>query len=208
MGIFGSGRRKQIVVDRQFQVQAAIIGAIYILAVATSLVIPLFNMVKATNILLEGHSEEMVEVFRSQQQYTIISLVVFFVSLTGAWVAFTLWRTHKVAGPVVKITRFIHEVAAGNFSHRITLRTGDELQALASALNVMTENLEERERTIREELHAQIQAARTDIYNSSSAERSIEALDRLNTGIDHSFHTRPAATPQQDGSEEEDLIYS
>jgi nitrogen fixation/metabolism regulation signal transduction histidine kinase len=123
---------------------------IYIVAVAVCLALPLVNTMKSVGVLLEGRSEDLVSYYTTQQNYTIASLVLFFVGILGAWTVFMLWRTHKIAGPLVKITRYIHQFATGNFADRIQLREKDQLQALAGALNSMAASLEERDRAIRE----------------------------------------------------------
>jgi methyl-accepting chemotaxis protein len=120
------------------------------------------------------------------------------VGILGAWTVFSLWRTHKIAGPLVKITRYIHQFATGNFKDRIELRTGDQMQALARALNNMAGSLEERDRAIREETLDQIEAVRCSLLDTPSAERAIQTLERLSEGISHSFDEKwEAPTPEE-----------
>ena len=112
MKIFGDGRRRTIVVDRSFQYRATIVGLVYIVAVAVVISLPLMSMMRSTDLLLQGRSQELISLYRNQQTHTILALSVFFAGLVVAWTLFTLWRTHKVAGPIVKMTRHIHRMAS------------------------------------------------------------------------------------------------
>ena len=69
-----------------------------------------------------------------------ILLTVFIVSLF--YVVFKV--THKYYGPLVSIARFVDGISKGDYSQRLVLRKGDELQQLAKDLNQMAENLEKR----------------------------------------------------------------
>ena len=69
-----------------------------------------------------------------------VLLSVFIVSLF--YVVFKV--THKYYGPLVSIARFVDGISKGDYSQRLVLRKGDELQQLAMDLNQMAENLEKR----------------------------------------------------------------
>lgn len=51
---------------------------------------------------------------------------------------------HKYAGPLVPILRSIETIAAGDYSHKITIREGDQLHSLVIALNNLTDTLAKR----------------------------------------------------------------
>ena len=160
-------------------------------------------------MLLEGRSEELVQVYHRQQMYTIVSLLIFFVGLVVAWTMFSLWRTHKVAGPIVKLTRHIHMFSAGKFSDRIQLRDRDELQALARALNEMAESLEERDEKLRSEIRRVIEANRQRFYNSSSAETGVQAFEQLVRDVDGMFTVaEPRQAVPESATEAEEPAYS
>ena len=53
-------------------------------------------------------------------------------------------QTHRVVGPMKRITQALKAIGAGDFSQRITLREGDALQELAHTINRMAEHLEAR----------------------------------------------------------------
>lgn len=64
--------------------------------------------------------------------------VAFLLMLAG-----TAIRAKRVTGPLKEMTAAARELAAGYFGKRIKVRTGDELETLAEALNGMASRLEE-----------------------------------------------------------------
>lgn len=183
-------RRKKVLVDRRFQLRATVIGVCYIAAMAAFLFFPLLETLKSLEVLAQAHSEDLATFYRKQQTYTITSASLFIAGILGAWTVFTLWRTHKVAGPIVKITRHVHQFATGNFEGRIQLREGDELQALATALNDMATSLEERDHAIRSEVLAQIDALKRSLYDTPRAETAIHDVQELVESVNRSFDAK------------------
>jgi len=57
-------------------------------------------------------------------------------------VSFTMVYTHRILGPTAAMTRHIRALKNGFYSHRISLRSRDELQELANELNELAETLE------------------------------------------------------------------
>jgi methyl-accepting chemotaxis protein len=202
MGIFSHGRRRKILVDRRFQIGTTVVGLVYISAVAVFLTVPLFEMMKHVDVLLGSHSDELASFYKAQQRATTTSFLLFMFGILGGWTLFSLWRTHKIAGPLVKITRYVHQFAAGNFKDRIQLRSGDQLQALAQALNNMAGSLEERDQAIREETLDQIEAVRCSLMDTPSAERAIQTLERLSEGVNRSYEATWGAPTQEEAPKE------
>ncbi len=58
-------------------------------------------------------------------------------------VIFSLYLTHRVAGPLYRLEQSAQELRKGNLYLRIKLREGDDLQELAEALNATVKNLDE-----------------------------------------------------------------
>jgi len=54
----------------------------------------------------------------------------------------SVFVSHKIAGPVYRLEESAKIIASGDFSRRIKLRSGDELQELADAFNTMTDSLD------------------------------------------------------------------
>jgi len=52
--------------------------------------------------------------------------------------------THRYYGPLIAVERFVEGITHGDYSRRVILRKGDELQELAESLNQMAKELEGR----------------------------------------------------------------
>ena len=79
-------------------------------------------------------------------QLTTVGLVVTFELLIFAplvvWLG--LRMTHRVAGPLVRITAALQQMAAGNYQQHLTLRKGDSLQEVAELINPLATTLRSR----------------------------------------------------------------
>jgi adenylate cyclase len=61
----------------------------------------------------------------------------------GAFLAFALayWLAHRMSGPIRQLEDGVERIGAGQFDHRITIASGDELEQLANRFNQMAEEL-------------------------------------------------------------------
>ncbi len=82
------------------------------------------------------------EVFYTNVTRLLICIFIF----TLVFFATILKLTHSYYGPIVALNRYILELKNGNFSLRIKLRKGDELQGIANNLNELAETLEKRKK--------------------------------------------------------------
>src|SRR6266571_1822960 len=91
-------------------------------------------------------------VHKIQRTYAIwFGLFMFFSSL----LVFSMFVTHRLAGPLFRLEQTARELIRGNLALRIRLRKGDELHELAGLLNEVLDTLEQAFRGIREsEAHA------------------------------------------------------
>ncbi len=79
-------------------------------------------------------------------QFTTVGLMVTLELLLIApiviWIGIRL--THKVAGPLVRISAALQQMAEGDFNVHLKLREGDSLVELAEAINVLAVSLRSR----------------------------------------------------------------
>jgi HAMP domain-containing protein len=104
--------------------------------------------------------------------------------LIPAAAVFSIYLTHRVAGPLFRIEQTAREMIQGNLALRIRLRKGDELHELAGLVNETFDNLEKAFREIREsEAHAR--EALSWIIDEMKKQPSVnrEVLDRLATAL-------------------------
>ena len=104
--------------------------------------------------------------------------------LIPAAAVFSIYLTHRVAGPLFRIELTAREMIRGNLALRIRLRKGDELHELAGLVNETLGNLEKAFREIREnETHAR--EALSWIMDEMKKQPSVnpQMLDRLATAL-------------------------
>ncbi len=83
-------------------------------------------------------------VFNDILMRNVIFLVISILAYIVAMVILIIRSRHKYSGPLVSVQKFIEAVTRGEYSHRIVIRKGDEMQELVVALNDMAEHLERR----------------------------------------------------------------
>src|SRR5439155_18718309 len=104
--------------------------------------------------------------------------------LIPAAAAFSMYVTHRLAGPLFRLEQTARELIRGNLALRIRLRKGDELHELAGLLNEVLETLEQAFRGIREsQAHARevLSWIMDEMRKQPSVNR--EVLNRLETAL-------------------------
>ncbi len=96
---------------------------------------------------------------RAADQFLVLAQTVTvwpaLVVLIPAAAVFSIYVTHRLAGPLFRLEQTARELIRGNLALRIRLRKGDELHELAGLLNEVLDTLEQAFRGIREsEAHA------------------------------------------------------
>lgn len=74
----------------------------------------------------------------------VLLLVASILAYILAMVILIIRSRHKYSGPLVSVQKFIEAVTRGEYSHRIVIRKGDEMQELVVLLNDMADQLERR----------------------------------------------------------------
>ena len=59
-----------------------------------------------------------------------------------AQIVFGIYMSHKLAGPVVNMTRVMEKARSGDYSVRVNFRSGDDLEELSVKLNTVLETLD------------------------------------------------------------------
>lgn len=73
-----------------------------------------------------------------------MKLAALFVAYIAILFTVVFKMTHRYYGPLVSIERFVSQISEGDYSRRVIIRKGDELQRLVSLLNTMAARLERR----------------------------------------------------------------
>ncbi|TAL11172.1 MAG: methyl-accepting chemotaxis protein [Nitrospirae bacterium] len=100
--------------------------------------------------------------------------------------AFSIYLTHRVAGPLFRVEHAAREMIRGNLALRIRLRKGDELQELAGLINEALTNLDRAFLEIRDS-QAHSREALSWILDDMKKQATVnrEVLGRLETALEH-----------------------
>lgn len=83
----------------------------------------------------------LLEIIRAYSLYILLLGII----ISG----FSLFLSHRIAGPLYRLERSVEEITKGNLAFKIVLRKKDEARELADGMNIMIEALSSRIRDIR-----------------------------------------------------------
>ncbi|MDO8729663.1 MAG: hypothetical protein Q7J69_00525 [Candidatus Omnitrophota bacterium] len=151
----------------------------------TFLVMALFLAVSIWIVYVTGWShlvDKLSQIYPQGRLVEILRLIYLrlafgFLLILPVALGFTLYLSHTVAGPLVRIKRYLRLMAKGEFDLApIVLRRFDELKEVASLINEITSKLgprfQERRKLI-ESLQSTAQALRNDLQRMPSAGQEI-----------------------------------
>ena len=134
-------KRKQYIVAKKFQLKY--VGIILLLMFLTAALCS--YVVYYTSMMLMG--EKLANVYPQGRLMHIVKLVNFRILLSVILVTplvavIGIFLSHRIAGPIGRMEKFLANMAAGDLSSRIFLRQGDELIMLADSINKLADSLE------------------------------------------------------------------
>ena len=133
-------KRKQYLVARKFQLKY--VGLILLLMFLTATMCS--YVVYYTAMILMG--EKLANVYPQGRLISIVKLVNFRILLsviliTPLVAVIGIFLSHRIAGPIFRMEKFLYDMASGNLASRITLRQNDELMTLANGINNLAESM-------------------------------------------------------------------
>jgi len=126
--------RKQYLVAKKFQLKyvGLILLFMFLTAALCSYVVYYTSMIllgeKLANVYPQGRLVSIVRIVNFRILLSVL-LVSPFVAIIG------IFLSHRIAGPIDRMEKFLDGIASGNLSSYITLRTKDELISLADGIN-------------------------------------------------------------------------
>lgn len=180
-------RRKQYLVAKKFQLKY--VGMILLLVSLTAIMCS--YIIYYTMMLMMG--DKLANVYPQGRLISIVNMVNFRILLTTMFLVVPLvviigiWASHKIAGPIYRIEKFLISMADGDLSMPLTLRRNDELLSLAGGINRVIDSVKA---TVKKE-KAAIGSISTSIENLRKLATSKpvnhaalnQALDKLNEEI-------------------------
>lgn len=134
-------KRRQYLVDRAYQLRFVTRVFLVVLAIAViSCAITAALLWKTLYVPQESAQTSLITAILAVASTLLVELLVaiplvFYVGIR---------QSHRVVGPLSRMTRALQAIGQGNFSQRLTLREGDALLDLGTAINRMAEDLQRR----------------------------------------------------------------
>ena len=178
-------KRVQYLPNKKFQLKYAATAFILMFLVAVVLIVTGYysGWVPLVEKLSAVYPQGMLTIILRRLS---LQLIAVFLLLVPAIITASIYLSHKIAGPLVRIEKIARDIAGGNFQIRIKLRKKDELQGLAQTINRITENVEqmvqknrcsiEKEREILNGLNKVLQ-------QQKQSSETLKLIDQLNKCI-------------------------
>lgn len=147
----GGERRKISNLVQNPRVQYRYVLYFFGFAVAAAVVNQMFMVHAFRGILLQTllgtniDSAALQAAVGAPLQALALRMTLLYPILGTACAAFAIWVTHKFVGPQVALRKHIRRLQEGDYAAVCRLRTGDELEPVAEALNELARELERKQ---------------------------------------------------------------
>jgi len=133
-------RRTQYLIAKRFQLKY--VGMILLLVSLTAVMCS--YVIYYTMMLTMG--DKLANVYPQGRLISIVNMVNFRILLSMLLMAplvamIGIYASHKIAGPIYRIEKFLGSMAEGDLSMPITLRRNDELMSLANGINRVVDSV-------------------------------------------------------------------
>lgn len=133
-------RRTHYFIAKRFQLKY--VGLILLLMFLTAALCS--YVVYYTSMMLLG--EKLANIYPQGKLVSIINTVNFRILLsilliTPVVVVFSIFLSHKIAGPVYRMEKYLRSMSEGNLATPLVLRKGDELSELANGINNLAQSM-------------------------------------------------------------------
>lgn len=166
-------KRKRYIVAPKFQFRY--IGIILTLMFATaalcSYVVYYNSLVlmgeKLANVYPQGR---LVAILKTVNVRVLVSVILVspFVVILG------IILSHRIAGPINRMERFLGNVASGDLTQKLTLRPKDELVPLANGINVLIDGL--RANVVEKRVRMKNIFTELDVFKKELVSRSVDPV--------------------------------
>jgi len=113
----------------------------------------------------------------------IIAGIITLILITLATIAFTLFASHKIGGPLFRLEKEVKEIEKGDLTRKVTFREKDQITALADGLTGMAGSLNKKVLEIRTGVERLIESA----SEKNAPKELIDGLNNLHKQIEDNF---------------------
>ncbi len=167
----------------KWSLQLKYIGMVFLSVMAASLIVGGDIYYSMARILLRENPALGPVV----TQFNTIILVKVALYL-GLMLLISLYVSHRFAGPIYRFEKSAQAVSGGDLTHRVSLRTGDELLELQEEFNGMVASLQalvQKDRNLASRLSEKLETAIRSVPEGASSARLKEELGALKLELEH-----------------------
>lgn len=194
---------RNYLLDRKYQLRYTLIMVLISSLLTATLGYIWYQQVRATSSSIEmrsltnlGFSEKEVQEIRDemagQDRFRLVVLIGFGVLFALATACYGIIITHKVAGPLYKISRYMNDIKEGRLGKVYDLRRGDHLRDFFESFKQMHTALRQqayqRQVVLDETINSLEQCLQQNASNDLSAQMS-PILNNLKTIRDDTKHS-------------------
>ncbi|MBW1811567.1 MAG: hypothetical protein JRJ87_25495 [Deltaproteobacteria bacterium] len=165
-------RRRTFLIDRKFQLKYTTIIVLVGVLVSGLLGYFIYKLSQENRELIGIDAEFMAHVEKIDS-YAMYYLIGFVVVMALALFIWGIFITHRVAGPIFIISRYLGEIRDGKAPQTRPLRKGDELKAFFDVFSGMLDSLKQRNA---EEAELLNKVAETIKASDSESAKALEEL--------------------------------
>ncbi len=133
-------RRKRLIIARslQFRYVSVVLLAMLFVALLEGFIVykTIWN-----ELLAESRYSDWAPLLTSVMKKADLRIMFGLVGSIAVMLIISIYMSHKIAGPIYRIKKFMVEAAKGDLSFELRLRKGDELTDLVDEFNLMVKGL-------------------------------------------------------------------
>ena len=138
----GMNKRRNYFIDKKFQSNFILKFCILVAATGELIMSALYILAKNATTVSFVNSRVVVQstadfLFPVLGQTFIVAIVL----ISSATIIFTLFVSHRIAGPAFRFKKVLKDLMDGNFRGECNIRKGDSLRDVAAAINNVMENM-------------------------------------------------------------------
>lgn len=160
-------QRRTVLIKRALQLKY--IGMVFVSVLLASCIVG-FDMYYTMARLVLNDNPSLVPAITQFNTIIVVKLALYLVLM----LLISLYVSHRFAGPIYRFEKSAQIVSSGDLTHRVSLRTGDELLELQEEFNGMLASLQalvQKDRNLAARIAARLEAVLRKLPDATEATR-------------------------------------
>ncbi|MBQ2592129.1 MAG: hypothetical protein II567_02460 [Candidatus Riflebacteria bacterium] len=163
---------KHYLILPSYQLRLVLFMSLVVLA-GSIMHIVFLNYITARNLSDYFSQSQIEQIWDILRPAIVVTNIFSFVLLTLFLIILTILITHKLIGPMLKVTGHINKINSGTLpKNELKLREGDEGQPLCDAVNKMQNQMRQH--------YAQLEELKTLIKDEAASSKLKEIIEQMN----------------------------